>query len=123
MKSTRPSTENDRGNGPATPGSPGKPANHRQEPIEFKTPPQASNGLPFEQVDEEDAAQAEIEAMFRWKLISLRRLPRYQRAAALRAAREWRLLALLTLREKRARDRRAQYVHWCQQMPPLRPSA
>jgi hypothetical protein len=50
--------------------------------------------------------------MFKFKLIGLRRLPRYQRPLALRAAREWRLLALKALREKRARDRHANYSLW-----------
>jgi hypothetical protein len=66
----------------------------------------------FEPLEEDEAAEAEIEAMFKRRLMGLRRLPRYQRAGALRAAREWRQLALKALRERRATDRHARHMLW-----------
>ena len=65
----------------------------------------------------DDAADVEIEMTFRLKLMGLRRLPRQQRADALRAVRQWRFLALKALREKRAGDRRARYMLWQLQRP------
>jgi hypothetical protein len=59
---------------------------------------------PFE---EGVGAELEIAAEFQRRLAGLRRLPRYERAAALRLAREWRQLALKALREKRATARHA----------------
>ena len=53
-------------------------------------------------------------------LMALRRLPRHDRAAALRAAREWFLLPMKGVGEKRARDRIARYQLWRLQRP--RPS-
>ena len=71
-------------------------------------PPPAEDG---------DAGETEIKAMFQGKLMALRRLPRHERAAALRAAREWLLLAMKALREKHARDRYGKYVQWRLQNP------
>jgi hypothetical protein len=62
--------------------------------------------------DEDDAGEVEIKAVFQGKLMALRRLPRRERAAALRAAREWFLMALKAAREKRARDRYGKYMQW-----------
>jgi hypothetical protein len=56
--------------------------------------------------EDDDAAAREIEAIFRRKLMGLRRLPKRERAAALRAAREERQLALHALRQRRAMKRR-----------------
>lgn len=56
-------------------------------------------------IDPDAGAELEIEAMFRSKLTALRQLPREQRAAASRAAREWLLLALKALAEKRRAGR------------------
>jgi hypothetical protein len=98
----------DRGTGPATPESRAHLANEMNDLIKFPA---------FEPVEEGDAAATEIEATYRARLIGLRRLPRYQRAQARRAAREWRLLALRALREKRARERHANYVVWHRQLP------
>jgi hypothetical protein len=70
--------------------------------------------------DEGDAAEIEIEIMFRRKLMGLRRLPRRERSQALRTAKEWRKLALKALREKRMRDRHARYMRR-QQMRPSAP--
>jgi hypothetical protein len=75
----------------------------------------ATRGSPFvgfELVEEHEAAEAEIEAMFKRRLMGLRRLPRYQRAGALRAAREWRQVALKALRETRATERHARFMQW-----------
>jgi hypothetical protein len=71
-------------------------------------------------LEEDETADAEIEAQFKARLMGLRRLPRYQRAGALRAAKEWRMLALKALREKRATDRRARYALWRLGLPPPR---
>jgi hypothetical protein len=61
----------------------------------------------WERINDDEAAEKDIEATFGAMLRGLRRLPRYQRPLALRAAREWRQLARSALREKRARERRA----------------
>jgi hypothetical protein len=73
--------------------------------------------IPFEPVEEGEAETLEIEATFRRRLSGLRRLPRHERSAALRAAREWRLFALKALREKRVRERIARYALWRQSLP------
>jgi len=52
----------------------------------------------------------EIETDFRRKLMGLRRRPWNERAAALRAAKEWRKSALKALREKRAGERHARHL-------------
>jgi hypothetical protein len=67
--------------------------------------------------DDDDAAEAEIKAVFQGKLMALRRLPRHERAPALRAAREWFLMAMKAAREKRARDRYGKYMQWRLQIP------
>jgi hypothetical protein len=71
----------------------------------------------LEPAEEDETSASEIRATFRQKLTGLRRLPRHERAHALRAAREWLLLALMTLREKRARDRHAKSMFWQLQRP------
>lgn len=128
--------ENDRGSGPATPGSPSNHlANDKDQPVEFQAPLRALSSaaaieitrhgadvMPFEHTEDYDAEEAEIERMFKSRLRDLRRLPRSQRALALRAAREWRQLALQALREKRARDRRTRYMLWQLRLPPPRPT-
>jgi hypothetical protein len=70
----------------------------------------------------DEAAECQIEATFKARVKGLRRLPRYQRPLALRAAREWRMQALRALREKRERDRHARYVQWRSQLPAPRPT-
>jgi len=74
--------------------------------------------------EDSNGADAEIEAIFRRKIVGLRRLPRRQRAQALREAREWLAFALQALREKKATARHARYVLWRQSRlpPPLNPS-
>jgi hypothetical protein len=71
--------------------------------------------------DEEDG-EGEIEMMFRARLSALRRLPRHEKAAALRAAREWRTGAMKALREKRAARRLARHRLWQAQQPMPRPT-
>ena len=95
----RPLGENDRGTGPATSVSPASSA--------------SDNPL-----DEDGGAEFEIDAEFRRRLTGLRRLRRRDQPQALRAAREWRRIALKALREKRIRDRHARYMQRRQMRPP-----
>jgi hypothetical protein len=64
----------------------------------------ASDGPP----DDTASAAAEIQAIFRSRVAGLRRLPKRERAQAMRAALEWLWFAEAALREKRmiARDAR-----------------
>jgi hypothetical protein len=123
---------NDRGTGPAPPESPADAANESEEPIKWQPPirpvfcdaattgskDRGSAWVNLNSAEEDEGADAVIEAMFRYRLMGLRRLPRYQRSHALRAAREWRFLELKALRERRARDRHARYMQWRLQLPP-----
>jgi hypothetical protein len=77
----------------------------------------------FDPIEEDDSAELDVEAWFKARLTAIRRMPRCQRAIALRAAREWRQLALKALREKRARDRHGRYEAWQLRLPPPGPSA
>jgi hypothetical protein len=112
--------ENDRGTRPATPASPATSANESERPIQISVSPSISgaaahagpDGAGFEPVEADAGAEAEIESMFKAKLMDLRRLPRCERSLAFRAAREWHQSALNALRAKRARDRQAQYMLW-----------
>jgi hypothetical protein len=126
--------ENDRGTGPATPRSPARPASEKEEPIGYRLPVplfrpaeneptrRGSPFIPLESIEDDDSERVEIEATFKYRLIGLRRLPRYQRALALRAAREWRQIALKELRERRARERNARYMLWQMRLtPPIQP--
>lgn len=70
--------------------------------------------------DLQDDGAAEIDAEFRRRLMGLRHLRRGERAQALRAAREWRFLALKALRDKRANARRARFTQWRLGLPPPR---
>jgi hypothetical protein len=54
---------------------------------------------------EEDSPDVEIQLIFRRMIAGLRRLPRHQRAQALRAALEWLGSTMAALREKRAYTR------------------
>jgi hypothetical protein len=60
-----------------------------------------------EPLDEGDAAEIEIEMIFKRKIAGTRLLPRCERALARRAAREWRRFALKALRERRLNERHA----------------
>lgn len=64
----------------------------------------------LEPFDEDEGAVREINQLFRRRLAGLRRLPRDQKAHALRAAREWRRQALRALKERRAADRHARHT-------------
>jgi len=57
--------------------------------------------------DELSGAKADIDNVYRRKLVGLRYLRRSERPHALRAARDWRKSALRALREKRAVERHA----------------
>ena len=83
-------TENDPGTGPATSASPAHLADESNEPF-----------------DEGDAAEIEIETIFKRRIAGARLLPRRERAAARREARDWRRFALKALREKRRSERHA----------------
>jgi hypothetical protein len=89
------SSANDRGTGPATSASPAHSASEYDGPI-----------------DEGDAAEIEIETIFKRKIAAARLLPRRERALARREARDWRRIALKALREKRATERHARYMRW-----------
>jgi hypothetical protein len=115
----------DRGIGPAPPRSPDyvarKIERSSEEPSDFCVRSSFNSRavlevtrrtvrLPeLEPVADDDAAATEINDLFRRRLTGLRRLPRHDRSHALRAAREWRRLALKALREKRAAERHARH--------------
>lgn len=124
----------ERGTGPATPASPalpadeitGRPSHPPSIRAAFRDAASKEThwrcALPDLEAPEEDSAgAAEIEATFRLRIIGLRRLRRRDRAPALRAARDWRFLALKALREKRAADRRARYEFWRSRLPGPKP--
>jgi hypothetical protein len=111
-------SETDRGNRLAATASPApiKPANDIEHPpdrvplprfrmssIEVLKP--GPHAVLEDPIEDDDAIAMEIKAMFRRKLIGMRRLLRSERAAALRAAREWLFAALLALRQMRAQRR------------------
>jgi hypothetical protein len=73
-----------------------------------------------ELVDEDDAADVDIDTIFKRKLMGLRLLPRRERAQAYRAAKAWRRAALKALREKRQSERHARYM--LRQLKRIRPS-
>lgn len=72
--------------------------------------------------DLEDEGAAEIAAEFRRRLRGLRYLRRGERAQALRAALEWRFIALKELKAKRARERRDRITGWRLGLPPRQPN-
>jgi hypothetical protein len=61
-------------------------------------------------VDPDEAAEIEIETVFRRMIAGLRRLPRRERPYAVRAAKDARTLALKALRERRAYKRHGEYM-------------
>lgn len=76
---------------------------------------------PFPSLDDlEDEGAAEIASEFRRRLRGLRYLRRGERAQALRAAREWRFIALKALKTKRDQERRARITGWRLGLPPPR---
>jgi hypothetical protein len=120
-------SENDTGTRPAAPLSPSdESANEMRQQsfkasavrVEFKAAVLGEltrGGPPPDSQDLEDDGAAEIEDEFRRRLLALRRMRPHERAAALRAAREWRSLGLKALRDRRARDRRARAALWWRQ--------
>jgi hypothetical protein len=125
------STENDRGTGPATLASPAPSAHENDKAIEYRplveskrsateTDVQRGAMPSIELVDEDDAADVDIDTIFKRKLMGLRLLPRRERAQAYRAAKEWRRAALKALREKRLIERQARYM--LRQLTRIRPS-
>jgi hypothetical protein len=106
-------------------------ASEKERPGECNAPTRPANGpavddnvMPREPsdaalgaADEDKAEEFEIDAEFRRKLAGLRRLRRDERPFALRAAREWRRLALKALREKRTAKRHTRYVLWRSRHP------
>ena len=74
----------------------------------------------FEPLEESDATANEIAAAFRRRLAGLRRLPRHERIAALKAARELKLASMRSLVERRATERHARYTQWRAQLPAFR---
>lgn len=117
---------NDRGTEPGTLGSPDYSPNENKQPSErqsdapvrFRFSAAAAievtrRGFPSSGVDDPEdgeAAEIEIEAVFRRKLAGLRHLPRKERPHALRAARAWRQSALKELRDRRASERHARHM-------------
>jgi hypothetical protein len=115
-------TENDTGTGPATsvphlstakeieatkePERPFRPAVTTE--ADEHASGDNSGGMPAYESDSE--AVAAIYKIFRQKLRGLRKLPRWARPAALRAAREWLAVVMNDLREQRAYKRHALYM-------------
>jgi hypothetical protein len=75
-------------------------------------------------VDDAASTAAEIQAIFRSRIAGLRRLPKRERALALRVALEWLWFAEAALREKRMIERSAHYEqdrrHRLRRLQPLR---
>jgi hypothetical protein len=75
-------------------------------------------------VDDAASTAAEIQVIFRSRIAGLRRLPKRERAQALRAALEWLWFAEAALREKRLIDRCARHAqrrnHMLQRLRPPR---
>jgi hypothetical protein len=63
-----------------------------------------------DRIDDAEASEFDIDTIFKQKLSGLPLLPKKERAAARRAARDWRRQALMALREKRATARHARYM-------------
>jgi hypothetical protein len=73
----------------------------------LETTQRAAHVPDLEPLEEDEGAVLEINQLFRRRLAGLRRLPRHQKADALRAAREWRRQALRAVKDKRAAERHA----------------
>jgi recombinational DNA repair ATPase RecF len=71
---------------------------------------ECTHRISLDPTDEEEAVANEIERQYQGMLAGISRLPRSQRPAARRAAREWRQMMLTALREKRKRDRQARFT-------------
>jgi hypothetical protein len=108
-------TGNDSGTGPAPPASPSVSASESQKEDESPAPGLIKFGgeasdqkyldlllADLGSAEEEGSPEFEILKTFRRKIAGLRRLPRHQRAQAIRVALEWLSAMMNTLREKRA---------------------
>lgn len=112
--------ETDRGTRPAAPASP---ATQSANEFDYGAMIELTGRMrPFPQLEDlaDDDGTAGIDAEFRRRLRGLRTLRRGERAQALRAARDWRFLALKSLKEKRARERQARFMLWRSGQPPPR---
>jgi hypothetical protein len=116
---------NERGTGPATSVSPVSPANKKGEAPESRTPPFIHRVLTKTAaeithvgcrrpnpsfVDPDEAAEIEIEAIYRRAIAGLRQLPRRERPYAMRVAKDALMFALKALREKRATKRHGEHM-------------
>lgn len=113
------SSENDPGTGPAKSVSPINLANDKkrvdhQPSKPAKTITEDADDIrrltaseDFDSLHDVDGSEIDIDMIFRRKLRGLRLLPKKERAAARRAARDWLRCALKALREQRAYKRRA----------------
>jgi hypothetical protein len=116
-------TENELGTGPATPVSPAHLASENRE--EGEKQPAASIrfmavateltgcdllAAEIMSAEEEGSPELEILLIFRRKITGMRRLPRQQRAQAIRAALEWMWSTMAALREKRAYGRHRRHI-------------
>ena len=70
----------------------------------------AAHSPDLELLEADEGAVLEINQLFRRRLAGLRRLPRHQKADALRAAREWRRQALRAIKDRRAAERHARHL-------------
>jgi hypothetical protein len=82
----------------------------KRSTTEADVPRDGSSRREFEIAEEDDAANIDIDTIFKRKLMGLRLLPRRERAQAYRAAEEWRRAALKALRKKRLSERHARYM-------------
>jgi hypothetical protein len=124
------SAENDTGTGPATPVSPALSAHQNQKEEDqptavIKFRPAASDLarrdiFPVDPIpgEEEDNPEFEVMKMFKQKMAGLRRLPKHQRAQAIRAALEWLWSTMAGLREKRAYARHQRHMQRLRMRPP-----
>ena len=116
-------TENERGTGPAPPVSPSVSASESQKEDEsrppaltgfsLKVPDLTDDDLPSADLvsaGEEGSPEFEILKTFRLKIAGLRRLPRDQRARAIRMAIEWLSAMMKGLRERRAYSRHSRKI-------------
>ena len=86
--------------------------------VSLHAEPEWRSALPIEpESDPYAGAELEIEDEFRRQCAALRRLPKRDRAAALRNARESRQLALRLLQERRAQARQARRALHLMQRP------
>ena len=120
--------ENNGGIEPATPGPLLYSALTNGQPEEREAPVRTNFSAALIEVTEDglapidigpmdDGGAAAIEEIFRCKIAGLRNLPRRERPNALRVARDWRLLAMADVREKRMYERHARYMQARQQRP------